>query len=130
MKKTIVVLGMMAAMISCGSNETKTAEGGSAATENKPADLSSNPDYQKGLALIGKSDCLTCHKVSENSTGPAYVAVAKKYAGQPGIEDSLAQKIIKGGSGVWGSIPMTPHPQISQEDAKAMAKYVLTLNEQ
>ncbi len=124
MKKTILLLTVIAAIVSCGSNETKPA-----AAENKPADISQNPDYQKGLALIGKSDCLTCHKVADNSTGPAYTAIAKKYAGQPGIEDSLAHKIIKGGSGVWGSVPMTPHPTISQEDAKAMAKYVLTLNQ-
>ncbi len=129
MKKTILLFSMIAVIASCGSNETKTAEGSTATTENKPADLSSNPDYQKGLALIGKSDCLTCHKVADNSTGPAYTAIAKKYAGQPGIEDSLAQKIIKGGSGVWGSVPMTGHPNISEEDAKAMARYVLTLNQ-
>lgn len=124
MKKTIVLMAMMAAILSCGSNETKPA-----VTENKPADLSQNPDYKKGLDLVGKSDCFTCHKVADVSTGPAYVAVAKKYAGQPGIEDSLAQKIIKGGSGVWSPVPMTPHPQISEEDAKAMVKYVLTLNQ-
>jgi cytochrome c len=130
MKKTILFLTIMAAIASCGSNETKTANSGStAATDNKPADLSSNPDYQKGLALIGKSDCLTCHKVADNSTGPAYTAVAKKYAGQPGIEDSLAQKIINGGSGVWGSVPMTSHPNLSSDDAKAMVKYILTLNQ-
>ncbi len=124
MKKTIVVLSIMAAIASCGSNETKPA-----AAENKPADITQNPDYQKGLALIGKSDCLTCHKVAEASTGPSYTDVAKKYAGQPGIEDSLAQRIIKGSSGFWGTVPMTPHPQLSPDDAKAMAKYVLTLNQ-
>jgi len=130
MKKAILLFSMIAVIASCGSNETKTAEGSTTTTtENKPGDLSSNPDYQKGLALIGKSDCLTCHKVADPSTGPAYIAVAKKYAGQPGIEDSLARKIIKGGSGVWGSIPMTGHPTISEEDAKAMARYVLSLNQ-
>ncbi|HZH64591.1 MAG TPA: c-type cytochrome [Flavisolibacter sp.] len=132
MKKTILIVGIIAAIAGCGSNETKTATAGNtdASTESKPADLSSNPDYQKGLALIGKSDCLTCHKIDETATGPAYVAVAKKYADQPGIEDSLAQKIIKGGGGVWGNIAMTPHPQLSQEDAKAMVKYILLLNKQ
>ena len=130
MKKAIVVLGIMAAIVSCGDNETKTAQSTPAATENKPVDLSSNPDYQKGLALIGKSDCLGCHKVDEASTGPAYTAVAKRYAGKEGIVDSLAQKIIKGGAGNWGTIPMAAHPSISEDDAKAMAKYVLLLNQQ
>ena len=124
MKKTMVVMAMIVAVLSCGSNETKPA-----VAENKPADITQNPDYKKGLDLIAKSDCLTCHKVADASTGPAYAAVAKKYAGQPGIVDTLAQKVIKGGSGNWGTIPMTPHPQISEDDAKAMVKYVLTLNQ-
>ncbi len=124
MKKTIFLLAVIAAIASCGSNETKPA-----VTDNKTTDLSTNPDYQKGLDLVGKSDCFTCHKVTEASTGPAYTLVAKKYAGQPGIVDTLAQKIMKGGSGNWGTIPMVAHPTISEEDAKAMAKYVLTLNQ-
>ena len=123
MKKTVVLLAMIALIAGCGGDENKTV------AENKPADPAQNPDYKKGLDLVGKSDCFTCHKVSESSTGPAYVEVAKKYAGQKGIEDMLAQKVIKGGSGTWGSIPMTPHPQVSEDDAKAMVKYVLTLNQ-
>jgi len=125
MKKTIVMLCIIAAVASCGSNETKPA-----ANENKAADLTKNPDYEKGLDLVTKSDCLGCHNVMDPSIGPAYVAIAKRYNGQPGIEDTLAQKIIKGGAGNWGTIPMAPHSQISEEDAKAMAKYILTLNEQ
>lgn len=127
MKKTMILLAAMAAIASCGSNETKPAA--STATETKTTDLSSNPDYQKGLALVLKSDCLGCHKVSETLVGPAYTEVAKRYAGKPGVVDTLAQKIIKGGSGNWGTVPMAPHSQISQDDAIAMAKYVLSLNQ-
>lgn len=124
MKKTMILFTVIAGIWSCGSNEPKPAT-----AENKTADISTNPDYQKGLALVLKSDCLGCHKVADNSTGPAYTAVAKRYAGRPGIVDTLAQKIIKGGSGNWGTIPMAAHPAISEDDAKAMAKYVLTLNQ-
>ncbi|MDQ6609331.1 MAG: c-type cytochrome [Bacteroidota bacterium] len=124
MKKTIFLLAMITAIASCGSNDNKMAT-----NENKSADPSTNPDYQKGLALVSKSDCFTCHKVADASTGPAYTAVAKRYAGKPGIEDTLALKIMKGGSGNWGTVPMVGHPQISEDDAKAMAKYVLTLNQ-
>lgn len=125
MKKTMVLLAMIACVAGCGGDEKKPAP----AEENKTADVSKNPDYQKGLALIGKSDCFTCHKVAEKSQGPAYAEVAKKYAGQPGIEDSLAQKIIKGGSGVWGTVPMIGHPDIPEADAKAMVKYIMLLNQ-
>jgi cytochrome c len=116
--------------IACGGNEEqKTDSAAKAPAGQAKADLSSNPDYQKGLALIGKSDCLTCHKVSEASTGPAYKDVAAKY---PNAADTtierMANHIIKGGSGIWGAIPMTPHPTLSEEDAKQMVKYVLLLN--
>jgi cytochrome c len=89
--------------------------------------LSSNPDYTKGLALIGKSDCLTCHKANEKNIGPAYKDVAEKYENTEENVKMLAGKIIKGGSGVWGNIPMTPHPTVSQEDAEAMVKYIFLL---
>ena len=144
MKRTFILMALAAAILSCNnnsssSNDAKTDSGAGSGTgpgtgssaENRPAvDISQNPDYQKGLALVGKNDCLGCHKVSENATGPAYVEVAKRYAGKPGIEDSLANKIIHGGSGNWGQIQMTPHPNLSHEDAVAMAKYVLLLNQQ
>ena len=92
-------------------------------------ELSANPDYKKGLALIAQNDCLTCHAVNEQLTGPAYSAIAAKYAGADTAKVTmLAQTIIKGGSGNWGAIPMTPHPGVSQEDAKQMVKYILLLN--
>ncbi|HEV7330628.1 MAG TPA: c-type cytochrome [Flavisolibacter sp.] len=135
MKKAILALGLVVVLISCGSNDDKAAgdknaEGGSTAVNDAAADVSQHPDYKKGLALIGQSDCLGCHKVSERLNGPAYQEVAERYAGQPGIEDTLANKIIKGGSGNWGEIMMTPHPNLSHEDAVAMVKYILLLKQQ
>ena len=115
----------MALIGACSSNSS---------TDNKDAkatapgsDLSSNPDYQKGVELIAKSDCLTCHKVSEKLTGPAYKDVAAKYANTDENINLLASKIIKGGTGVWGAIPMTPHATLSEADAKQMVKYILLL---
>jgi len=133
MKKTILVLGIVAAMVGCGSNDDKkagnqNADGGNAASQT--TDVSQHPDYKKGLALIGQSDCLTCHKVSEKVVGPSYQEVADRYAGQPGAEDSLANKIIHGGAGNWGQVPMTPHPNLSHDDAVAMVKYILLLKQQ
>ena len=127
-KTMIAAAGVLCLLQACGGG------GGTPKPDDKPAtpavaDLSANPDYQKGLALIGKSDCLTCHKVKEASTGPAYADVAAKYASAGDtIVAHLAQKIIKGGSGVWGAVPMTPHPTISTDDAEQMVKYVLLLN--
>ena len=125
------VLGTMAAVIllaACGGSETKkTEETAAAPAATASNDLSANPDYTKGLALVAGSDCLTCHKTSEKNIGPAYKDVAAKYENTEENVKMLATKVIKGGSGVWGAVPMTPHPQISQEDAEAMIKYVLLL---
>lgn len=130
MKKYFLSLLFMAGLLSCGGGDKK--EGGSAketnTTENSTSDVSKNPDYQKGLELIAQSDCLTCHKVDEKITGPAYREVANKYAGMPDtIVSHLAGKIISGGSGVWGDVMMLPHPNLSKEDAEAMVKYILLL---
>lgn len=133
MKKSIFLFAAAAFAISCGNNNTKpaTSETATATTEAmKPASTGMTAEQEKGLDLITKSDCLTCHKLNETNIGPAYTEVAKRYAGKSGIEDSLAQKIIKGGAGNWGQVPMTPHPQISEADAKTMVQYVLSVNNQ
>ena len=125
------VLGTMAAVIllaACGGSDTKkTEETAAAPAATASNDLSANPDYTKGLALVAGSDCLTCHKTSEKNIGPAYKDVAAKYENTEENVKMLATKVIKGGSGVWGAVPMTPHPQISQEDAEAMIKYIFLL---
>ena len=79
------------------------------------------------MALIAGSDCLTCHKVAEKNIGPAYQEVAAKYENTDDNVEMLAGKIIKGGSGNWGAIPMTAHANLSEEDAEAMVKYILLL---
>ena len=80
-----------------------------------------------GEALIKGSDCLACHNATKKLVGPAYVNVAAKYPATEENIDHLASKIIEGGSGVWGAIPMSPHPAISKDDAKEMVKYILSL---
>lgn len=125
-------------LISCGNgNETATPATDNTASEEKENataekadddDVSKNPVYKKGLALIAKSDCLTCHKVDEKLVGPSYRQVAEKYADAPNdVITALANKIIKGGVGNWGNVPMLPHPAISQEDAETMVRYILLL---
>ena len=81
-----------------------------------------------GEALIKQNDCNTCHHKTNTLIGPAHLAVAQKYEFTEANVKMLAEKITKGGSGVWGQIPMAAHVGLSQEDAEAMARYVLSLD--
>jgi cytochrome c len=132
MKKLVVILSFSCVVISCGSNDSNPAkndgkvEAKEVAKEAAPA--AKSEDYQKGLELVAKNGCFTCHKVKEAATGPAYEAVAAKYApASDEVIEKLANKVIAGGSGNWGTIPMLAHPQLSKDDAKTMVKYVMAL---
>jgi cytochrome c len=76
-------------------------------------------------ALLKKNNCMACHAVDKKLVGPSYKDVANKYRGQSDAADKLAKKIRAGGSGVWGPIPMPPHPQVSEADAKKLATFIL-----
>lgn len=78
-------------------------------------------------ALAQKYGCLSCHQIDKKVVGPAYRDVAKKYKGDAKAEAHLVNVIKKGGKGVWGPIPMPPHPQVSEENAKKLASWVLSL---
>ena len=80
-----------------------------------------------GLKLIAASDCASCHKEREKVVGPAYVEVARKYPASEANIAMLAGKIVNGGSGHWGAVPMTPHVGLSVADAREMTKYILSL---
>lgn len=80
-----------------------------------------------GEELAAAKNCLACHKVDAKLVGPAYQDVAEKFGGQEGAADMLAEKIQKGSSGVWGPVPMPPNPQVSPEEAKTLAEWVLSL---
>jgi len=94
---------------------------------NRSAGAPPAGSFEKGAQLISSSDCLSCHKEKIKIIGPAYEDVAKKYEATDENVEMLAGKIIDGGSGVWGDIPMTPHPEISKTDAKEMVRYILSL---
>lgn len=78
-------------------------------------------------ALAKSKNCLACHALDTKLVGPAYKDVAAKYAGQKDAVDKLAAKILKGGSGVWGAIPMPANTQVSEAEAKKLAAWVLTV---
>jgi len=77
--------------------------------------------------LAQKKNCLACHAVDKKVVGPSYKDVAAKYAGQKDAVDKLAQKVVKGGSGVWGAVPMPANPQVSDAEAKQLVQWILTL---
>ena len=78
-------------------------------------------------ALAAAKNCMACPAVDKKLVGPAYKEVAAKYAGQKDAVDKLAVKIVKGGSGVWGPVPMPANTQVSDAEAKKLAAWVLTL---
>jgi cytochrome c len=78
-------------------------------------------------ALATSKNCMACHTVDKKVVGPSYKDVAAKYAKQKDAADMLAQKILKGGSGVWGPVPMPANAQVSPAEAQKLASWILTL---
>ena len=74
-----------------------------------------------------KKNCMACHAVDKKVLGPAYKDVAAKYAGQKDAVDKLSAKVVKGGAGVWGNIPMPANPQVTDAEAKQLVQWILTL---
>ncbi len=112
-----------------GAAPTEQAPAAEKPAAAKPAatPVATAGNFEKGKTLISKSDCLACHKVDQKLVGPAYADVAKKYEANEKNIAYLANKIIKGGAGAWGEIPMSPHPTLSPTDSREMAKYILSL---
>lgn len=151
MKKAFLVLFIAAGIYACGggttegdskpistNEENKNSQiGGEAAapaTATAPAADATAPAAapvaaagKDGKALIEGSDCRTCHKDDAKLIGPSYKEVAAKYESNDKNIKMLAEKVLKGGQGVWGEIPMAGHPTLSTEDAEAMVKYILTM---
>lgn len=138
-KTFVAALSCAMLMTACGGSgdkkatETKDTTAATPAPAANPA--TTNAAADKALDLIGASDCTTCHRLNKQSSGasigPAYSDVAAKYS--PAADttvDRLVKKIISGGSGIWGTVPMTPHPALKPEDVKTMVTYILSLKQQ
>ena len=78
-------------------------------------------------ALAQSKNCMACHSVDKKVVGPAFKDIAKKFGGQAGAADMLAQKIVKGSSGVWGPVPMPANAQVNEADAKKLVAWILSL---
>lgn len=79
------------------------------------------------MALANTKNCMSCHTVEKKVVGPAFKEVASKYAGQKDMVAPLSQKIIKGGGGVWGPVPMPANAQVNEAEARKLAQWILTL---
>lgn len=77
-------------------------------------------------ALAKAKNCMACHAMASKRVGPAYKDVAQKYAGDKTAVDKLAAKVIKGGSGAWGAVPMPANPQVSEAEARKLVAWVLS----
>ena len=80
---------------------------------------------QADEALAKKHQCLACHQMDKKSVGPSYKDIAKKYKGQADAVAKLSEKVKKGGSGVWGPIPMAPNPAVPDADIRKLVEWVL-----
>ena len=78
-------------------------------------------------ALATAKNCMACHAIDKKVLGPAYKDVAKKYAGQKDAAAKLTTKVMKGGSGVWGAVPMPANPQVNEAEANKLVAWILTL---
>jgi len=121
-----LILFFLIFFISCGNNsDTQKESANDSATAKTEV---KDPKVAKGLELVAKSDCFGCHKLTETSIGPAYAAIATKYKViNPENMDSMVTQIIKGGAGRWGTVPMTPHPSLSKEDAELIVHYIMSI---
>jgi cytochrome c len=77
--------------------------------------------------LAKKHACTACHAIDKKLVGPAYKEVAAKYKGQKDAEAKLVEKVKKGGSGVWGQVPMPPNAAVKDEDVKTLVKWILSI---
>ena len=121
--KSLLIISAFLFIIGCGSgSDQKSTSDSTSKTEVK------DPEVAKGLALITNSDCFSCHKLNETSSGPSYSSIALKYKSiTPATMDSMVTQIYKGGSGKWGFAAMPPHPAISKEHAESMVHYIMSI---
>jgi cytochrome c len=119
--------------LQAGNSEGKTIQRADVQTTNTNQVVAPSPPtapaaaLSAGLAAVNASDCMRCHGVDRRYVGPAFNQVAARYQGRPDAVDYLAGKIRNGGAGEWGRALMPRHPQLSEEQARQMAQWVMSL---
>jgi len=111
-----------------GAAGTMAAANNPAAARPASASVSAKTDgaLPDAETLLAANNCLSCHAVDKTVVGPAYKAVAAKYAHVPDAEATVEKSIRAGGAGKWGPVPMPPYGQLSEEQARSLARYVLS----
>lgn len=122
--KRIIIATFLMTVFSCSKN-ANSGNKDVLVEEELPVSKTVTDPIAEGKSLVEGSDCLGCHKLDEKMIGPSYKEVASKYENTPENVEMLADKIIKGSSGVWGDVPMPAHG-FSKENAKFMAQYILS----
>jgi cytochrome c len=84
-----------------------------------------SPFAMASADLAKAKNCMSCHAVASKLVGPAFKDVAAKYAGQKDAENKLVAKVMKGGSGSWGAVPMPANPQVTEAETRTLVKWVL-----
>ena len=128
--KAIILFTAISFLAACGAGTGETNKSDSAnATEDiiNKGGTGIDTANAEGSRYIAANDCLTCHKINEKNVGPSYTQIANRYENNQGNVENLADKIIKGGKGLWGQNAMTPHPNIPEPEAQSMASYILSL---
>lgn len=121
MKKTLLILSCFTlAIASCGNPEKKEETLSAATTADTTTTVSAQAPAEMlpGEKLVATADCVGCHNRTQKVVGPAYVDIAAKYPSNEENINKLAGVVIAGSTGTWGELPMTPHPNLSKEDAK------------
>jgi len=130
--KFILSIAIIIVFASCGAGtgETKASDSANATRDlvNTGAAIGSDSgNNNAGGKLIAANDCLTCHQIDKKSVGPSYRQIAEKYDLNQGNIENLATAVIKGSRGLWGNAAMTPHPRLTNDEAEAMCRYILSL---
>jgi cytochrome c len=135
MKRIFFFASVAVVAIACNNNTNDSGSGSSADTSKAASSTTAttttppkDPAVKKGLDLVASHACFGCHQVDKAIQGPAYTAVAARYPKNDAVIDSLSNKVMKGGSGNWGTIPMPPNP-VTKEEAVTMVTYILSLKQ-
>ncbi len=108
--------------------EVQTPEGETKVPEGETKVPEGEAKVPEGEAKARASDCFACHAVDQTLVGPSFAEIAKRYAGEgQAVVKQLVEKVREGGSGNWGDVPMTPHPQLSDADLTAMVEWILSV---